>query len=289
MQLLMGTGLPLLVVLAMTIAGMELTLADLSRVIHYPLQVLAAASAQLLVLPLVAAGLIALLDPPPAIAGGLLLAAAAPQATVSNFFCLIARADIALCVTLTAISSVIALISTPIVAGIGFRLLLGDGAGFVLPAGKAMQQVALGLLLPVAAGMMLRHTVPQWVARHRKRFRTLSLIALAALLAAVMVDQAAIIVAHLGGIVVLATLFTVAAAALGYALARALSWPYVDRVTLIAAFPARSLSLATLIAVNVLGRLEFLSFAVVFFLVQAALLTPLMVGLRRGRTDAVPD
>jgi hypothetical protein len=56
-------------------------------------------------------------------------------------------------------------------------------------------------------------------------------------------------------------------------------------VTLIAAFPSRSLSIATLIAVNVLGRMEFLSFAVVFFLVQTVLLVPVMI-LARDRSHA---
>lgn len=282
MHLLIGIGLPLLVILAMTVVGLELTLADLARVLHYPLQVAAAAAAQVLGLPLIAVGLVVLFEPAPEIAGGLLLAAAAPQATISNYFCLLARADIALSVTLTAVSSVIALISTPLVAGACFALLLDHGAGMALPAGKAMQQVVLGLLAPVAFGMLVRHYAPAFVARNRRRLRSASLLALFALLTLVVIDQAASIARHLGSIVTLAVLFTIAAAAFGYMLARALSWSYADTVTLVAAFPARSLSLATLIAVNVLGRLEFLSFAVVFFVVQGVVLAPLMLALRRG-------
>jgi hypothetical protein len=71
------------------------------------------------------------------------------------------------------------------------------------------------------------------------------------------------------------------AAALGLGMARAFSWNRTESVTMIAAFPSRSLSIATLIAVNVLGRPEFLSFAVIFFLVQSALLVPAMVMARR--------
>lgn len=289
MHLLIGIGLPLLVVLAMTVVGLELTLADLARVLHYPLQVTAAATAQVLALPLIAAGLVWLLDPAPEIAGGLLLAAAAPQATISNYFCLLARADIALSVTLTAVSSVIALISTPLVAGACFALLLDHGAGMTLPVGRAMQQVVLGLLLPVSVGMLVRHYAPGFVDRNRHRLRAVSLLALVALLTLVVIDQAGSIARHIESIVALAVLFTIGAAGFGYALARALSWSHADTVTLVAAFPARSLSLATLIAVNVLGRLEFLSFAVVFFVVQGIVLVPLMLVLRRGeppRADA---
>jgi BASS family bile acid:Na+ symporter len=278
----MGVGLPLLIMLAMTIVGLELTVADLRRVLHYPLQVAAALLGQLLVLPLLAAALILIIHPQPAVAGGLILAAAAPQAISSNFFCLLARADIALSVTLTAVSSALAVFSTPLIAGLMFGLLLEQGAGFTLPVVAVMWQVATGLLLPVGTGMLVRHYAPGFVARHRIRFQYLSLLAVGVMLAILLISQARTIQDNLATIVLAAILFTAGAAALGFGLAKAFSWNREDMVTLIAAFPSRSLSIATLIAVNVLGRLEFLSFAVVFFLVQAALLVPAMI-LARSR------
>jgi len=101
-----------------------------------------------------------------------------------------------------------------------------------------------------------------------------------AILIILAVDQAATIWRHLASIVSVAILFTLVAGALGLALAKGFSWNREDTVTLMAAFPSRSLSVATLIAVNVLGRLEFLSFAVVFYVVQSALLIAAMIALR---------
>ena len=263
--------------LAMTIVGLELTFADLRRVLHYPMHVAVALLGQVLVLPLIAAALILLLRPEPAIAGGLILAAAAPQAISSNYYCLLARADIALSVTLTAVSSALAVASTPLVAALGFGLLLEQGEGFVLPVGKVVQQVVTGLLLPVSAGMLVRHYAPGFVERNRVRFQRLSLAAVGFMLAILLADQAGTIRRNLLPIVLAAGLFTVSAAALGFGLAKAFSWSREDTVTMVAAFPSRSLSIATLIALNVLGRLEFLSFAVVFFLVQSLLLVPVMM------------
>jgi len=281
MNIAVGVGLPLLIMLAMTIVGLELTVADLRRVLQYPLQVASALLGQLLVLPFLAAVLILMLHPQPAVAGGLILAASAPQAISSNFFCLLARADIALSVTLTAVSSVLAVFSTPLIAGLMFGLLLEHEAGFALPVLAVMRQVATGLLLPVGAGMLVRHYAPDFVARHRMRFQYLSLVAVGVMLTILLVSQRSTIQDNLVAIVLVAVVFTAGAAALGFGLASAFSWNRDDKLTLSAAFPSRSLSIATLIAVNVLGRLEFLSFAVVFFLVQAALLAPVMIVARR--------
>jgi BASS family bile acid:Na+ symporter len=104
-------GAPLLIILAMVVVGLGVTPPDLFRVLHYPVQVAVALVCQVLFLPLIAAALILLLRPAPAIAGGLILAAAAPQAMSSNYFCLLARADITLSVTLTVASSVVAVAS----------------------------------------------------------------------------------------------------------------------------------------------------------------------------------
>jgi len=264
----------------MTVVGLEVTTADLGRVLHYPVHVAAALLGQILVLPLVAAALILLLHPAPVVAGGLILTAAAPQAISSNYYCLLARADIALSVTLTAASSALAVASTPLIAAAAFGLLLERDAGIVLPAAKVMQQVVTGLLLPVSAGMLVRRYAAAWVERNHVRFQRLSLTAVGAMLVVLVVDQAGTIQRNLTSIVPAAVLFTAGAAALGLGLARAFSWPREDIVTMIAAFPSRSLSIATLIAVNGLGRLEFLSFALVFFVVQSLLLVPAMILLR---------
>ena len=285
MHSIVAVSLPLLVIFAMAIVGLELTLTDLGRILHYPAQVTASLLGQVLGLPLIAAALIVLLRPEPAVCGGLILAAAAPQAASSNYFCLLGRANLALSVTLTAASSVLALASTPIVAKLGFDLLLDQQVGFSLPVAKVMQQVLTGLLLPVGAGMLVRHFAPGFVQRNHVRLQRLTMATVVVLLAIILADQAATIQRNLVSIVVAAVLFTVAAAALGLAIAKAFSWPRADTLTALATFPSRSLSIATLIAINVLGRADFLAFAAPFFLVQSLLLIPVVLLARPPRTD----
>jgi BASS family bile acid:Na+ symporter len=283
LRTIIQAGVPVLIVLLMTIVGLELTISDLRRVLHYPLHVIIALFGQVVMLPAMAAALILLLHPAPAIAGGLILTAAAPQAISSNYFCVLGRADTALSVTLTAVSSALAIVSMPLAAGLASALVMEQEAGFSLPAVKVMQQVAVGLLLPIAAGMLVRHYAPRFSERNRVRFQRVSLVAVAVMLTVLLVDQSETIQGNLAAIVLTAVLFTVGAAALGLGVAKVFGWNRDDTVTMIAAFPSRSLSIATLIAVNVLGRLEFLSFAVLFFLVQTLLLVPAMIWSRRAR------
>jgi BASS family bile acid:Na+ symporter len=280
------TALPGLIMLAMAIVGLELTTADFRRVMHYPVQVAAALLGQVALLPLIGAGLIVLLRPDATIAGGLILVAAAPQAIVSNYFCLLARADVALSVTLTAISTLLAVASTPLVAGWAFGLLMEPQAGFVLPAASVVKQVVSGLLAPVAAGMLVRRFAPGFAERHRGRLKIVSLLAMAGWIALVLASQAQNIQRNLAPILTAALLFTAIAGVVGLVVAKALRWPRTDVVTVAVGFPARSLSVATLIAVNVLGRLEFLSFAVIFFLVQVALIVPAVLLARPAGAQA---
>lgn len=276
--------LPALVMLAMTIVGLELTVADLKRVMHYPTHVAVAVGGQALALPLIGAGLIALLNPAPAVAGGLILVSVAPQATAANYFCLIGRANLALSVTVTGISSLLALATTPLAARLLFDLLLDRPVGFDLPYGPVMRQVFAGMLLPVAAGMSVRHFAPGFVERNRLRMRVLTIVTLVAMLSLMVADQVDTIRRDLGAIVVAGTLFTVTAAAFGYGIARAFSWPRDEAITTLAGFSLRSLSVATLISINVLGRTEFLAFAAPFFVVQAVLMVPVMLLSRRAAT-----
>jgi len=286
MSVVVSTGVPLLIILAMVVVGLELTPADLSRVLHYPAQVIVALLCQVLILPLLAAALILFLRPAPAIAGGLILAAAAPQAMTSNHFCLLARADVALSVTLTAASSVLAVASTPLIAGLAFDWLAEQQAGFVLPIEKVIQQIVTGLLFPAGVGMLVRYYAPAFTEHNRVRFQRLSVLALAAMLAIILTDQAATIERNLASIVVASALFTAGAAALGLGVAKVMSWNRADTITMLAAFPSRSLSVAALIALNVLGRSDFLSFAATFYLVQALLLVPVMLLARPASMDA---
>jgi len=265
-------ALTALIMFTMVVVGLELTWSDLRRIVNFPTHAVAALAGQVVVLPLLAVGLIALLHPPAGVAAAMILVAASPQAVSSSYYCLLARADIALAVTLTAASGVAAVAVTPCLAGLIFARMLGEHGGFALPVDKVIEQVLTGLLLPVAAGMAFRRRAPGIVERYRSRFRLASLAALVATLAVLLSGQWAALGPDLSSAMWLSLVFTLTAGGIGFGIARVLSWDRNDTVTLSVSMPSRSVSIAMLIALNVIGKRELMSFVLVFYLVQSLLM-----------------
>src|SRR5690606_20789854 len=147
--------------LAVIMLGMGLTLEadDFARVARRPLPALLGLALQYAVMP--AAGLAAaeLWNLPRAYAAGVILVCCCPGGTASNVVSYLARADVPLSVSMTALSTLAAPVATPLLA----TWLIGDRVD-VDPSGL-VRDTLLVVLLPVAAGLGLRHFAPRLTAR----------------------------------------------------------------------------------------------------------------------------
>lgn len=140
--------------------GLALRLSDFRALAREPRAVVAGLVGQVLLLPLIAFGLVILFDPAPYIAVGLVLLACCPGAATSNFFSYLARGDIALSVSLTALSGLIVLVTLPLLVNLGLWLVTGTGQRISLPVLQTMREIALLLILPVVVAMLLRRFSP---------------------------------------------------------------------------------------------------------------------------------
>src|SRR5688500_7502217 len=111
-------GLPLALGIIMFGLGLSLTVADFRRVAQHPKVMVLALGCQLLLLPLVCFGLVTVFDLPPLLAVGMMLLAASPGGTSANLFSHLFRGDVALNVSLTAVNSVISIVSLPLITNI---------------------------------------------------------------------------------------------------------------------------------------------------------------------------
>lgn len=145
-------------VLAMLGMGATLAVRDFREILLEPKAVLSGSGIQLLVVPLAAFLFIYAFGIVGGVAVGIALLAAIPGGTTSNIFTHFARGNVALSITITALTTIACLATTPFV----LELLIADymPATFVMPRVQMMTEIALSLLLPLAVGMAYLRFAP---------------------------------------------------------------------------------------------------------------------------------
>ena len=167
--------------------GMELTVADFTRLARMPKPVLVGLLGHMFILPLVALAMIGLFPMPAAFAIGLMVVAACPGGAVSNLWTHQARGDVALAVTLTALSAAVAVVWVPVLLNLSMEHLIGQSAAIRLPVGPTMLHIAMLTVLPVALGMSVRRLATGFAQRMDRPVRILSLLFLALIVVAILV------------------------------------------------------------------------------------------------------
>mgnify|MGYP003309477677 FL=1 len=160
--------MPILIVL-MFLLGTDLNREAFTNVARNPKGVLVGMIGQLILLPLIAFAIAWALDLPPVYFMGLVLVACCPGGSSSNVFSMLAKGDVALSVTLTAVSSVVTLFTLPLIMGaVSAFVSQQAGVEVVLPVGKLIVQNLVLLFAPMLAGIALRHYRPAVAAKVNK-------------------------------------------------------------------------------------------------------------------------
>jgi BASS family bile acid:Na+ symporter len=136
--------------------GLTLKLKDFYMVVTRPKAFFVALTGQIILLPLIALGLGYAFHLTPVFFIGLMLIACSPGGSSSNIFSKLAGGDVALSVTLTAMSSLITLITLPIFMG-WVTAASGAQVGITLPVGNLLKQNLLLMLLPVVIGLVINY------------------------------------------------------------------------------------------------------------------------------------
>ncbi len=191
MQASIFTAVVLPVGLAIIMLGMGLSLVpqDFLRVVKYPKSVAVGLLSQLIMLPLIAFGIAKVVPMPNFIAVGLVILALCPGGVTSNLMTFFAKGDVALSVTLTALSSVITVVTIPIVANFVLQNLIGKTEVLQLPIGTTMLQIFIITILPIALGMMIKQTFPEFAKRLEKITNKISVVVLAAIILTLIIRE----------------------------------------------------------------------------------------------------
>lgn len=190
--------LPVLIALMFQL-GIELDRQAFAGVARRPAAVVAGLLGQLALLPFIAFGVGLAFRLPPVYFLGLLLVACCPGGSSSNVFSMLAKGDVALSVTLTALSSLITLFTIPLVMGFAARFVaVHAGAAIELPVGKLLVQNIVLLFLPMLCGALFRHWRPRAARRVHELLGRVAFPALMLLAAVFFVQYASTILENLG-------------------------------------------------------------------------------------------
>ncbi|WP_339732441.1 bile acid:sodium symporter family protein [uncultured Pseudomonas sp.] len=165
--------LPIALGIIMLGLGLSLTLADFARVVKFPKPVLIGLSCQLLLLPLVCFFLAKAFGLAPALAVGLMLLAASPGGTTANLYSHLAHGDVALNITLTAVNSVIAVLTMPLIVNLSLAYFMEGDQALPLQFTKVVQVFVI-VLGPVAIGIWIRSRFPGFAERMEKPVKIIS-------------------------------------------------------------------------------------------------------------------
>jgi len=154
---------PIVLALIMLGLGLGLSLKDFTRIVRVPRDFIVGFFSQLVLLPIVALGLALILDLPSPIAIGLMIIAAAPGGVTSNVLTKFANGDVALSITLTAVVSLISIISVPFVV-INSANILGVSISKEISMVSISMKMALVVTVPVIIGMIVRGLAENFIS-----------------------------------------------------------------------------------------------------------------------------
>lgn len=213
--------LPLALAIIMIGLGLELTLNDFKRVSKHPKAVLIALFCQLVILVGVAFLLCKVLSLPPLLAVGLMLLAASPGGSTANLFSYLFKGDIALNISLTAINSVVAAITLPLIMNFSILHFMQENQQITLPLSKIVQVFAI-IIVPVGIGMLIRHYAPKLTEKLNKPLRIFAVIFLIAIIALAIFAERQNIATYLTQVGLATAIFCACSLAIGYFVPRLL-------------------------------------------------------------------
>jgi BASS family bile acid:Na+ symporter len=255
MSALTTIGLPVALGIIMFGLGLSLTPVDFARVGKHPKAVLVALVCQLLVLPAICFGLVVLFQLPPILAVGMILLAAAPGGTTANLYSHLFGGDVALNITLTAINSIVALFTLPLLTNFAISVFLPDEPGLGIQFSKAVE-VFLIVLVPVLLGMLVRRFWPKFADRMDKPVRIASMLILAIVIVGALISNRDLFFPNLASLAGITILFCALSLTIGFFVPRLVRVEPRQAVASAFEIGIHNATLAIVIAQTVIGSVE---------------------------------
>ena len=249
--------LPISLAIIMFGMGLTLVVADFGRLFTYPKAVIVGLCNQLIFLPLIGFSIILLFDLSSSMAIGIMILALCPGGPTSNLITQVARGNIGLSVTLTALASLITVFTIPIILSKAITYFTGEtGVVIELPIVQTMLQILIITVIPVSIGMVIRKKNEGFALRMERPMRTASTVLFVIIFLLVMIANKDLIVQAMKEVGLATLLLNLSTMALGYITARAFRIKGKSQISITIESGIQNGTLAFVIATTILNNVE---------------------------------
>ncbi len=214
-SVLTAVFLPVALGIIMLGLGLSLSIADFKRVVVFPRAVFVGLFCQMAILPAVCFAIASGFGLPPELAVGLMLLSASPGGATANLFSHLAKGDVALNITLTAVNSLLSLLTLPLIVNYSLEAFMGQGKSIPLQFDKVIQVFAI-VLIPVGVGMIIHAKKANVAQRLEKPVRIMSAVFLLLIIIATVLKERAMIGEYFRAVGIAALAFNLASMAIGF-------------------------------------------------------------------------
>lgn len=245
--------LPIALGIIMLGLGLNLRVDDFKRVVLYPKAVLIGLLCQMVLLPLICFGITLIFHLPPALAVGLMLLSASPGGATANLYSHLAKGDVALNISLTAVNSVLTLFTLPFIVNFSIDYFMQSGQVIPMQFKKIVEVFAI-VLIPVTIGMFVNYLSPNLSKKLEKPVKIVSAIFLILIIIGAIVKEKDQFLGYFQQVGLACLAFNVVSMVIGYYVPFLLNVNKKQSIAIGMEIGIHNGTLAIYIALNVIGN-----------------------------------
>ncbi|MEN8121067.1 MAG: bile acid:sodium symporter family protein [Bacteroidota bacterium] len=237
--------------------GLSLVTDDFKRIFVYPKAIIVGLINQLIILPIIGFAIVVLFPLQPEIAIGIMILAACPGGPTSNLISHLAKGDIALSISLTALSSFVTILTIPFIVNFALVHFLEEGQMIRLDVLQTIIQIFVIIVVPVAIGMTIRRYKESFALKMAEPVRKASGIVIALVIIGIVIKERDNIVSYFQQAGIVALLLNVSTMLVGYYSSKLFKITNKQAVSISIESGIQNGTLAITIAVVLLGSTAF--------------------------------
>ncbi len=237
--------------------GLSLVFDDFRRIIVYPKAIFVGLTNQLIILPLIGFAIALIFPLRPEIAIGIMILAACPGGPTSNLITHLAKGDIALSVTLTALSSFITILTIPFIVNFALKHFLDEGQMIRLDVVDTIMRIFVIIVIPICIGMLIRRFKEGFALKMAKPVRKASGFVMALVIIGIVIKERENLIPYFQQAGIVALLLNVTTMMVGYYSSKLFNIKNKRAISISIESGIQNGTLAITIAVVLLGNSEF--------------------------------